>query len=170
MAAGCCGCGRRRDDPEMQALLDTTTPPKPSMWVVQLTVFLSSMGFTVVLPTLYFYLEYITGDEHLSAASTQQFLGLVVGVYSVGQFVGSLFFGFWGNRRRTIEPLLVSLVILTLANVYYALAEDFPAHSLPPQWHLFISRLIVGFGAGNVATCRAFVRSVSQYIFMDDCC
>lgn len=38
----------------------------------------------VVLPTLYFYLEYVTASQHLSASSQQQFLGLVVGMYSVG--------------------------------------------------------------------------------------
>lgn len=66
-------------------------------------------------------------------------------------------FGFWGNRRRTLEPLIVSLVVLAVANFYYALAEDFPTAGFPPQWHLFISRFWVGFGAGNVATCRAFI-------------
>lgn len=51
----------------------------------------------------------------------------------------------------------MSLVILAVANIYYSVAEDLPTRGLPPQWHLFISRFLVGFGSGNVATCRAFV-------------
>ena len=88
----------------------------------------------------------------------QQFLSYVVAIYSVGQFVGSLFFGFWSNRRRTIEPLLVSLVFLLVANMYYGFAQDFPAtDGFPRGWHVFIARFFVGFGAGNVAVARAFV-------------
>ncbi len=79
-------------------------------------------------------------------------------IYSVGQFVGSLVFGFWSNRRRTIEPLLVSLVFLLVANLYYGFAQDFPVtDSFPRGWHVFIARFFVGFGAGNVALARAFV-------------
>jgi MFS family permease len=91
-------------------------------------------------------------------SSKQQFLSYVVAIYSVGQFVGSLFFGFWSNRRRTIEPLLVSLFFLVVANFYYGFAQAFPvSEGFPRQWHVFIARFFVGFGAGNVAVARAFV-------------
>jgi ceroid-lipofuscinosis MFS transporter 7 len=94
----------------------------------------------------------------MAEASKQQFLSYVVAIYSVGQFVGSLFFGFWSNRRRTIEPLLLSLVFLLAANMYYGFAQDFPiTASFPRGWHVFIARFFVGFGAGNVAVARAFV-------------
>jgi MFS family permease len=97
-------------------------------------------------------------ENGMSESSKQQFLSYVVAIYSAGQFIGSLFFGFWSNRRRTIEPLLVSLVILVGANMYYGFAQDFPvSEAFPRQWHAFISRFLVGFGAGNVAVARAFV-------------
>ncbi len=144
-----------------------------------LTVFISSVGFTVVLPSLWYYLDnevfekkrrkkkptrthfllfQLLPKEGMDESSKQQFLSYVVAIYSVGQFIGSLFFGFWSNRRRTIEPLLVSLLFLIGANLYYGFAQDF-AESLvfPRQWHVFIARFFVGFGAGNVAVARAFV-------------
>ena len=128
-----------------------------------LTVFISSIGFTIVLPSLFFYIEkeLLEGDG-MSESSKQQFLSYVVAIYSVGQFVGSLVFGFWSNRRRTAEPLVVSLLILLVSNIYYGLAQDFPRGSgFPRQWHVFIARFFVGFGAGNVALARAFVSEAS---------
>lgn len=100
-------------------------------------------------------------DPSLRISTKQQFLGFVVGIYSVGQFIGSLVFGSWSNRRKTLEPLVVSLLFLVIANAYYGFAQDFPQGGVPRQWHVFIARFFVGFGAGNVALARAFVSEAS---------
>ena len=126
-----------------------------------LTVFISSVGFTVVLPSLWYYLDNELLPKGMEESSRQQFLSYVVAIYSVGQFVGSLVFGFWSNRRRTVEPLVVSLIILLVSNMYYGFAQDFPEGGMPRQWHVFIARFFVGFGAGNVALARAFVSEAS---------
>ncbi|KAH3836200.1 hypothetical protein DPMN_109570 [Dreissena polymorpha] len=120
-----------------------------SIRVMYLTMFLSSVSFSICVSSLYPFLKI------LDSTSTTDFLGWVVAAYSVGQLVASPFFGFWSNfRSRTREPIVVSLVINILANVLYMYLESI---RLEPQIFLVIARVFVGFGAGNVAVVRSYV-------------
>jgi ABC-type Na+ efflux pump permease subunit len=134
----CCNCGRRSHrSSEEQALLDKTATPRPrspSLGVIQLTVFFSSVGFTVVLPTLFFYLEYITTSQHLSASSQQQFLGLVVGMYE------------WGSG----SVLCRALVCSAMGGIRIFLGLTHRVHT-DIAWASWLARFSLAFGATAAA-------------------
>lgn len=83
-----------------------------------------------------------------SASAT--FLGWAVAAYSLGQMAASPIFGTWSNYRPHKEPLVCSIILNLLANVYYAYAYLPRTNN---KFHVLISRALVGFGAGNL--CRA---------------
>uniref|UniRef100_A0A3Q2XV43 Major facilitator superfamily domain containing 8 n=1 Tax=Hippocampus comes TaxID=109280 RepID=A0A3Q2XV43_HIPCM len=116
-------------------------------------MFLSSVGFTIVITSLWPYLE--KSDDSADAT----FLGWVVAAYSLGQMVASPLFGLWSNYRRRREPLVCSIFINLSANIYYAYAS---LPSTGDKYHILISRAFVGFGAGNVAVVRSYVAGATS--------
>lgn len=155
----------------MSEILDDTTPllrddasscdsqdeEYKSRWrsirVMYFTMFLSSVGFTIVITSLWPYLQKIDTGADAS------FLGWVVAAYSLGQMVASPLFGFWSNHRPRREPLVCSILINFSANIYYAYVY------LPRtdnKYHMLMSRAFVGFGAGNVAVVRSYVAGATS--------
>lgn len=82
----------------------------------------------------------------IDVSANASFLGWVVAAYSIGQIVASPLFGFWSNYRPRREPLVCSIIINLLANIYYAYAYLPAKHN---KFHLLVSRAFVGFGAGE---------------------
>uniref|UniRef100_A0A8C1QET3 Major facilitator superfamily domain containing 8 n=1 Tax=Cyprinus carpio TaxID=7962 RepID=A0A8C1QET3_CYPCA len=124
-----------------------------SIRVMYFTMFLSSVGFTIVITSIWPYLKNI--DESADAS----FLGWVVAAYSLGQMVASPLFGLWSNHRPRREPLVCSIFINVSANIYYAYVY------LPPSYnkiHMLLARTLVGIGAGNVAVVRSYVAGATS--------
>lgn len=117
------------------------------------TMFLSSVGFTIVITSLWPYLQRI--DDSANAS----FLGWVVAAYSLGQMLASPIFGLWSNYRPRREPLVCSIVINLTANIYYAYAYLPRTNN---KFHILMSRAFVGFGAGNVAVVRSYVAGATS--------
>uniref|UniRef100_A0A3B3BSP5 Major facilitator superfamily domain containing 8 n=1 Tax=Oryzias melastigma TaxID=30732 RepID=A0A3B3BSP5_ORYME len=124
-----------------------------SIRVMYFTMFLSSVGFTIVITSLWPYLQKVDSSADAS------FLGWMVAAYSLGQMVASPIFGWWSNHRPRREPLVCSIFINLAANIYYAYAY------LPKtdnKYHMLMSRAFVGFGAGNVAVVRSYVAGATS--------
>uniref|UniRef100_A0A7N6AMR0 Major facilitator superfamily (MFS) profile domain-containing protein n=1 Tax=Anabas testudineus TaxID=64144 RepID=A0A7N6AMR0_ANATE len=124
-----------------------------SIRVMYFTMFLSSVGFTIVITSVWPYLQKI--DESADAS----FLGWVVAAYSLGQMVASPIFGLWSNKRPRREPLVCSIFINLSANIYYAYVYLPRTNN---KFHMLISRAFVGFGAGNVAVVRSYVAGATS--------
>ncbi|KAJ3585111.1 hypothetical protein NHX12_013833 [Muraenolepis orangiensis] len=124
-----------------------------SIRVMYFTMFLSSVGFTIVITSLWPYLQQI------DRAADASFLGWVVAAYSLGQMVASPVFGLWSNHRPRREPLACSLLINVAANVYYAYGYLPPSEN---RFHMLAARTLVGFGAGNVAVVRSYVAGATS--------
>lgn len=154
----------------MSQIIDDTTPllgddansycrdeENRSRWrsirVMYFTMFLSSVGFTIVITSLWPYLQ------RVDASADATFLGWVVASYSLGQMIASPLFGLWSNHRPRREPLICSIFINLSANIYYAYVY------LPKtenKYHMLMSRAFVGFGAGNVAVVRSYVAGATS--------
>ncbi|KAJ8298001.1 hypothetical protein KUTeg_024532, partial [Tegillarca granosa] len=120
-----------------------------SIRVMYLTMFLSSVSFSICMSSVWPYLRL------LDPTATADFLGWVVASYSLGQLIASPFFGAWANKRgKSREPLVVSLLINIMANVLYVYLESIPSYK--DTW-LVVARAFIGFGAGNVAVVRSYV-------------
>uniref|UniRef100_A0A3B3WZP4 Major facilitator superfamily (MFS) profile domain-containing protein n=1 Tax=Poecilia mexicana TaxID=48701 RepID=A0A3B3WZP4_9TELE len=124
-----------------------------SIRVMYFTMFLSSVGFTIVITSLWPYLQKVDSSADAS------FLGWMVAAYSLGQMVASPLFGLWSNHRLCREPLVCSIFINLAANIYYAYAYLPKTNN---KYHMLMSRAFVGFGAGNVAVVRSYVAGATS--------
>ncbi|KAJ8382452.1 hypothetical protein SKAU_G00032300 [Synaphobranchus kaupii] len=124
-----------------------------SIRVMYFTMFLSSVGFTIVITSIWPFLQKV--DKSASAS----FLGWVVAAYSLGQMVASPLFGLWSNHRPRREPLVCSILINVAANILYAYVSLPPSHN---KYYMLMARTLVGFGAGNVAVVRSYVAGATS--------
>uniref|UniRef100_A0A2K5EVT5 Major facilitator superfamily domain containing 8 n=1 Tax=Aotus nancymaae TaxID=37293 RepID=A0A2K5EVT5_AOTNA len=116
-------------------------------------MFLSSVGFSIVIMSIWPYLQKI--DQTADAS----FLGWVIASYSLGQMVASPIFGFWSNYRPRKEPLIVSIFISVAANCLYAYVHIPASHN---KYYMLIARGLVGFGAGNAAVIRSYTAGATS--------
>ncbi|XP_068845919.1 major facilitator superfamily domain-containing protein 8 isoform X7 [Capricornis sumatraensis] len=111
-----------------------------SIRILYLTMFLSSVGFSIVIMSIWPYLQKI--DQTADAS----FLGWVIASYSLGQMVASPLFGLWSNYRPRKEPLIVSIFISVAANCLYAYVHVPASHN---KYYMLAARGLVGFGAAS---------------------
>uniref|UniRef100_A0A8D0C9V2 Major facilitator superfamily domain containing 8 n=1 Tax=Salvator merianae TaxID=96440 RepID=A0A8D0C9V2_SALMN len=124
-----------------------------SIRIMYLTMFFSSVGFSIVIMSVWPYLQQIdkTADE--------SFLGWIIASYSIGQMVASPIFGAWSNYRPRREPLVVSTVISVAANGLYAYVHLPTSHN---KYYMLAARALVGFGAGNIAVVRSYIAGATS--------
>ncbi|XP_044129466.1 major facilitator superfamily domain-containing protein 8 [Bufo gargarizans] len=137
-------------------VVETQQEHKSRWWsirVMYLTMFLSSVGFSIVMTSIWPYLQKIDPSTDTS------FLGWVIASYSLGQMVASPLFGVWSNHRPRREPLVVSISILVVASCFYAYVHVPASHN---KYYMLISRALVGFGSGNVAVVRSYVAGATS--------
>ncbi|XP_041056183.1 major facilitator superfamily domain-containing protein 8 isoform X2 [Carcharodon carcharias] len=118
-----------------------------------LTMFLSSIGFSIVMASIWPFLQKVDNSADAS------FLGWVVASYSLGQMVASPLFGAWSNCRPRREPLIISIFINVAANILYGYVHALPSHN---KYYMLLSRAFIGFGAGNVAVVRSYVAGATS--------
>ncbi|XP_077925350.1 major facilitator superfamily domain-containing protein 8 isoform X2 [Halichoerus grypus] len=124
-----------------------------SIRILYLTMFLSSVGFSIVIMSIWPYLQKI--DQTADAS----FLGWVIASFSLGQMVASPIFGLWSNYRPRKEPLIVSIFISVAANCLYAYVHVPASHN---KYYMLVARGLVGFGAGNVAVIRSYIAGATS--------
>jgi DHA1 family tetracycline resistance protein-like MFS transporter len=111
-----------------------------------LVVFVSLMGFGVVLPVFPFW------GRELGAAPAV--ITIALGAYSLGQFVGSPLWGKLSDRFGRRPVLVLSLAGGVVSYVWMATASDI--------WSLGLARLFGGLMAGNIAVAFAYVGDVTS--------
>ncbi|XP_064567645.1 major facilitator superfamily domain-containing protein 8 isoform X1 [Zonotrichia leucophrys gambelii] len=124
-----------------------------SIWIMYLTMFLSSVGFSIVIMSVWPYLQKIDPTADAS------FLGWIIASYSIGQMVASPLFGLWSNHRPRREPLVISTAISVAANCLYAYVHVPHGHN---KYYMLTARALVGFGAGNVAVVRSYIAGATS--------
>ncbi|XP_015334512.1 major facilitator superfamily domain-containing protein 8 isoform X3 [Marmota marmota marmota] len=124
-----------------------------SIRILYLTMFLSSVGFSIVIMSIWPYLQKI--DQTADAS----FLGWVIASFSIGQMVASPIFGLWSNHRPQKEPLVISIFISVAANCLYAYVHVPASHN---KYYMLAARGLVGFGAGNVAVVRSYIAGATS--------
>ena len=115
------------------------------MTTLFLIVFLDLVGFGMIIPVFPFYAERTGVDP----ASVIFFLGL----YSLGQLVGSPLWGSLSDRIGRRPVLLITLLGNAGASVLLAFADS--------GLTLALSRIAAGLAAGNVATAYAYATDVT---------
>eukprot|EP01104_Vermistella_antarctica_P004603 TRINITY_DN15024_c0_g1_i1.p1 TRINITY_DN15024_c0_g1~~TRINITY_DN15024_c0_g1_i1.p1 ORF type:complete len:585 (+),score=123.95 TRINITY_DN15024_c0_g1_i1:178-1755(+) len=135
-------------DPNAPTKVEET--PWMSIWLMALTTFLQSLGFSIVLPSLWFYLQFLEPEV------PYRYLGYVVASYSIGQLIFSPVFGWWSDRASLVMVVSVSLIISMAANAVYALAPALLPNKEAALMLVMVSRFFVGVGAANIGVCRSY--------------
>lgn len=73
------------------------------------------------------------------------YLGMVTTSYSGAQLLTSLAFVYWSNRRRSIEPLIFSIVLLAVGSLMYGFAEAFAENG---KYVVLGARIMQGLSSG----------------------
>ncbi|XP_039289123.1 major facilitator superfamily domain-containing protein 8 [Nilaparvata lugens] len=124
-----------------------------SIRIMYFTMFLMSLGFSIVLTGVWPYLN------KLDAAAGKEFMGYVVAANPLAQMLFSPLAGWWGNRLGSIRlPILLSLLIFVLSNASYSLLELLPH----PKYCMLVSRFFVGISAANIAICRSYLSAATK--------
>jgi DHA1 family tetracycline resistance protein-like MFS transporter len=120
---------------------------RSTLGLIFLTVFISMVGFGIVIPVLPVYAV----QERF--AMSPQSLGFLVGVFSLTQLISAPLFGMLSDRIGRKPVLLVSIFGTAVGFFVIGFAET--------AWMLFLGRIIDGASGGNVATAQACIADVT---------
>ncbi|KAK5979913.1 Membrane transporter [Trichostrongylus colubriformis] len=124
-----------------------------SLAIASVISLFTAIQFTIYFSSLWPYLL------QLDPNATESFFGWITAVYSLGQAIMCVGFGYWQNRiKQSRIPILGGLVLMFTGNFIYLLCG---VTTLPPKWVMFISRSVTGLGAGMVTVLRTYAVSGS---------
>ena len=106
-------------------------------------VFVACVSFSIVMPSLWLYLDKLGASEAFYAA--------VVAIYSVGEAIGSVTLGSLSNRAGTKRTLILCILLSASGALMYALADFYhrtiSAQAAPAV--VLLGRLFQGIGSGG---------------------
>jgi len=114
--------------------------------IIFLTVFIDLVGFGIVIPILPLYAKHFGANETVN--------GLLVGVYSLMQFVFAPVLGKISDRVGRRPVLLVSLMGTVIGFAVMGFARTL-------AW-LFIARIVDGISGGNISTAQAYIADITS--------
>jgi DHA1 family tetracycline resistance protein-like MFS transporter len=122
-------------------------PSRSPIGIIFLTVFISMVGFGIVIPVLPVYAT----SERFHLGPTQ--LGWLVGIFSLIQLFFAPLFGKLSDRIGRKPVLLFSVIGSAVGFFVIGLADA--------AWMLFLGRIIDGASGGNIATAQACIADVT---------
>lgn len=124
-----------------------TPDRKTTLHLIFWTIFISMVGFGIVIPVLPVYAK--NAPFHLSPSQ----LGWLVGIFSLVQLVSGPIMGKLSDRIGRRPVLLIS--------IFGTAIGYFITGSANAAWMLFLGRIIDGASGGNIATAQACIADVT---------
>ncbi|KAK0159629.1 hypothetical protein PV327_010724 [Microctonus hyperodae] len=125
-----------------------------SIYVIYFTMFLMSLGFSIVLTGVWPYLD------ELDPTAGKVFMGYVVAANPLGQMLFSPIVGWWANKRGSIRlPLLITLLIFIIASAIYSTLELMPGDK--KSW-MIAARFAIGVSSANIAAARSYLSAATR--------
>jgi multidrug resistance protein len=120
--------------------------------ILFLTIFIDLLGFGVVIPIL------PNLAKSLASGSTLPFnpdvaVGVVVGSFSIIQFLFAPIFGSLSDRIGRRPILLVSILFNIVGYILFGLSSSFV--------FLLLARIVSGFGSANIAAAQAYIADIT---------
>jgi len=103
--------------------------------------FLSTLGFTIVIPVIWNFIDEYDGSKAL--------VGWAVALHSVGNLAFSLIFGYWADKRNIHECFCAGLLIFIFGNVFFACSNSVGM--------ILTGRFFVGISAGMYGPATAYL-------------
>lgn len=120
---------------------------KTSLFVLFLTIFIDLLGFGIVIPLLPFYAKQF--------GASGLWVGIVVGVYSLMQFLFAPVLGRLSDRIGRRPVLLVSLTGSLLGYSLFAVADSLGG--------LILARVVAGIAGANIGTAQAYIADSTSF-------
>ena len=121
------------------------TNKKAQLGIICLTVFIDLIGFGIVIPILPQYAERFGAHELIT--------GLLLGTYSLMQFLASPILGRISDRVGRRPVLLISLLATSAGFGVMGFARSL-------TW-LFVGRIVPGISGGNISTAQAYMADIT---------
>ncbi len=118
---------------------------KRVFWIIFFVVFIDLIGFGIVFPLLPLY------TRHFQLNGFQ--IGLILGIYSLMQFIFAPILGRWSDRIGRRPVLLISLLGTAASFFLLAWANSF--------WLFFLARALDGIAGSNLSTAQAYIADIS---------
>ncbi|MEI8300320.1 MAG: MFS transporter [Chlamydiota bacterium] len=144
--------------------MTTRIQQKRQFLVILIVVFLGFIGISMpylIFPALFLNPDYSILPATFSSSSQVILLGITLGAYPLGQFIGSPILGALSDDYGRKKLLATSLAITGVCNLLTGFAI---------KWHnlelLIISRFIAGLMEGNIAIARAMasdLKTISKH-------
>lgn len=144
--------------------------PKLPIVILMIVEFLDTLITSIVIPSQFEFIASIEGVRSTTFPSDTFFLtlfcrisiskwstkdtratlwsGIAIALNSAATFLFSPICGAWTDRRSCREVLLVTTVLTLIGNSLYGFSTTL--------WMLLLSRVIVGFGAGNQVVSQVY--------------
>jgi multidrug resistance protein len=122
------------------------TNKKAQLGIICLTVFIDLIGFGIVIPILPKYAERFGAHELI--------VGLLLGTYSLMQFISSPILGKISDRVGRRPVLLISLLATSVGFAIMGFAQTL-------VW-LFVGRIVPGLSGGNISTAQAYMADITE--------
>jgi multidrug resistance protein len=121
------------------------TNKKDQLGIICFTVFIDLIGFGIVIPILPKYAERFGAHEMI--------VGLLLGTYSLMQFIASPILGKISDRVGRRPVLLISLLATSVGFAIMGFAQTL-------VW-LFVGRIVPGLSGGNISTAQAYMADIT---------
>lgn len=126
---------------------------KRSQWVIYITTFVMSIGFSIILTGVWPYLKKLDPDV------SKEYLGWVVAANPLGQMLMSPILGFTANKLGSNRPaFFCSVFMFIVGNALYSILSVFGSYA---KIIMIISRFIVGVSSANITLCRSYIAASS---------
>ncbi|XP_012339096.1 major facilitator superfamily domain-containing protein 8 isoform X1 [Apis florea] len=127
-----------------------------SIYVIYFTMFLMSLGFSIILTGVWPYLD------KLDSSAGKEYMGYVVAANPLGQMLFSPLVGWWGDKRGSIRlPLLSTLALFTFASGLYSILEIVPGDR---KMYMIVARFLVGISSANIAVARSYLSAATKFV------
>jgi multidrug resistance protein len=124
----------------------TQTPVSRAQFATLFSVvFLDNLGYAIVVPYLYFYVQYLGGDTIL--------YGVLLAAYSLTSFVLTPVVARLSDRYGRRKILLAGLAVASFSYFIFGTANML--------WVLFLGRMLSGTTAATVPVAQAYVADVT---------
>ncbi|MDP7003641.1 MAG: MFS transporter [Candidatus Thalassarchaeaceae archaeon] len=125
------------------------------MRIIFLVVLVDMLGLTLVIPFLtYFVQDLATAEGITDIGSRDLWVGVVIAVYSLAQFIFTPILGSLSDRVGRRPVLMFGLLSNTIFFVVFGLSGSLAM--------AIIARFLSGAGNGNIAVTRAYIGDTSE--------
>jgi len=135
-----------------QANASTQGSFKGGIAIMLFLTFLSSVTFSIVLPSVWPFIQALELRNHRKAYSS--LVGWACAANSAGSFLASPIIGAWADRRPTREVIAATLILMIGGNILYSLSWNI--------YILFTARFIVGVASSNYAVAQMYLSYASN--------